>query len=126
MISYFLKDKFFPNIFSIKIGEDISSTWCFGLCVYEQYNLTSLDNWLPTLSQNDSIIVDQFNCMYMLDMFMKLITGRSCREPFVHPLFSYEKNGAELGPNNLIRRKIGYHNCISHGEGTWDYISTDV
>lgn len=121
-IKYFIKEKFYPEEPPIKIGEDKSMTWCFGLYVYKKHVIHTLQDWIPIFSHSSRIIIDQFNTLYTPDLMINIITKRGFSEPLVHPLFNYDDNNVILGPNNLIRRKVGYHNCVAHGEGTWDYI----
>lgn len=121
-IDFFIKDKYHIYDEPLYLGSDMASSWCFGICIYGKYNLLSLADWIPIFSRDDKIIVDQFGCMYLPDTMLNRITIRGFKEAIS---LDYVSNGLEIGPNNLVRRSIGKHGCISHGKGTWDYIMSD-
>ena len=72
-IAYFIKEKFYPEEPPIKIGEDKSMTWCFGLYVYKKHVIHTLQDWIPIFSHSSRIIIDQFNTLYTPDL---MISGR--------------------------------------------------
>lgn len=108
----------------IHIGKS-SGGWCFSLHVTD--TIRSLEDWKSTWAEG-GVIRDEYNVEYTPEEMLQVITGRSRPEP-VKALDPYyksvedllEKNHAELGPNNLLRHKIGPH-CCGHGDGTWDLI----
>lgn len=109
----------------LHIGKS-SGGWCFALHVTD--TIRSLEDWKSKWAEG--VIVDEYGTEYTPEEMLQVITGRSRPEPVrVSPLDPYyksvedllEKNHAELGPNNLLRHKIGLH-CCGHGAGTWDLI----
>jgi len=107
-----------------------SAGWCFSLCVYpdETPPITTLGDWEDIFSTFP--IKDEYGADVTPEEMLRIITERSTKPRGEGPWsFSgrpatWEEylrvNGAEFGPNNLLRGRIGEH-TVGHGEGTWDY-----
>ena len=114
-----------------------SGGWCFSLHVYPDEGINTLDDWFLLFNTEGIRIVDEYGKEIHPDGMMIKITVRESipidwdtieqksffnyvsREEF------YERNGAEEGPNNLLRHKVDGNWCIANGEGTWDYLVGD-
>ena len=105
----------------LHIGKS-SGGWCFSLHYDRSEGLESLDDWIKRIeaSKETHRIVDEYGGVVTLDELLKTIKERSWDRP-VPDTFDYKSNYAELGPNGLVRHKVGPH-CVAHGEGTWDLI----
>jgi len=126
-----------PCIGQSHIGKS-SVGWCFALHVYPG-EIDTLEDWLKRLYGN-GYIQDDYGDEITLDALIKLITKRSAApvparfngcghlyktrgKPMTQQEF-LDKNSAVLGPNNLLRYRLG-NGCIGHGDGTWDYLTGD-
>ena len=104
-----------------------SGGWCFALHVYPEDGIATLDDWKRIWS--GKTIKDEYGKLVTEEEMLNQITNRRSKPMTEQGLGSwydsvaewYSKNGAEPGPNNLARHRIG-HYCVGHGEGTWDYI----
>jgi hypothetical protein len=108
----------------IHIGKS-SGGWCFALHVTD--TIRSLEDWKAKWDEG-GVIRDEYGEEKSPDEMLRIITFRSWPEwapggsrHYESPMERLEKNDAELGPNNLLRAKIGPH-CCGHGDGTWDLI----
>jgi hypothetical protein len=93
-----------------------SAGWVFALHVYPDEGINDLDDWKPLLEAAPEIR-DEYDRIISVEDMLSTITGRSW--PKLKPGFDYARNGAEPGPNNLIRCKPNQHG-VTHGAGTWD------
>ena len=107
-----------------------SGGWCFGLHVYPEKLLNTLDDWRKIWVEPGTLIKNEYGDKVTPVDMEKIITRRKGRKRIVFPWFGYrdeedflEKNHAVLGPNNLLRHEIDTRFCIGHGEGTWDYLA---
>jgi hypothetical protein len=110
-------------------GEDLhigksSYGWCFALHVIPEKGLNSLADWAGMFEKFPDSIYDEYGDRFSPQQLLGLITNRSNRNAHSWNSEFLEKNHAVAGPDGLLRAKIG-HNCIGHGEGTWDYIQGD-
>lgn len=107
-----------------------SAGWCFSLHVDPANGINNLDDVLKLIGQKK--IIDEYGGTVRKQDLIEKITNRSWGErkfpykcSFNNQEYSKEEflgmNGAEEGPNGLLRHKIGNF-CIGHGEGTWDYL----
>ena len=128
--NYYLihKDDYCPHCGHKKeplhIGKS-SYGWCFSLHVepdHEDFPHTLLD-WQVLFSNKDCHIEDEYGDKLTVDEMMDEITKRSHPNPNSWDDYRLEDNGAEPGPNNLVRHKVDGRHCIGHGDGTWDYIT---
>ncbi len=104
----------------LHIGKS-SGGWCFALRVYPEF-ITSLEDWKRKWTEEGVRIVNEYGEVLSANDMLKVITERSSFE--APSDFSYERNKAIKGPNNLCRHLLGGH-CVGHGEGTWDLILGD-
>lgn len=107
----------------IHIGKS-SSGWCFSLHIVPELGINTLEDWIGMFIEPDRIIIDEYReTVSFLDM-IRIITHRSRPQSNSWDATTLERNHAEPGPNNLVRRRIecGY-GCAGHGEGTWDLIT---
>jgi hypothetical protein len=110
------------SLCQIHIGKS-SGGWCFALHVND--DIRSLDDWKE--KWKDGVITNEYNEKVSPEEMLEIITKRRCLPLKISPIDPWytseedflAKNNAEIGPNNLLRHKIGRH-CIGHGEGTWD------
>jgi hypothetical protein len=101
----------------VHIGKS-SSGWCFALRVDNDRGLTSLDAWTEFL--RECRIEDEYGSPCTLDELLSLITDRRGRPTRPEPGSEWlERNNAAIGPNGLVRHRIGQY-CAAHGQGTWD------
>lgn len=141
-------NKYGDIINGILIGEH-NSGWCFGLHVYPDQHIKTLNDWIEIFNlldvKNESIVYVEDNgneineCridIYNLKSVIK--DGYSLESPkkifndckFIKSFYrDYEdflnRNNLIEGPNNLLRRRIDGNYCIGHGEGNFafDYIN---
>lgn len=114
----------------LHIGKS-SAGWCFSLHVYPRPDYSSialdikdLDDWKKYFSFPGSYIEDEYGSKISVKEMLDNIENRSgCIDdlPADERGRFYTANGACKGPNGLARHNISQH-CISHGEGTYDYI----
>jgi hypothetical protein len=98
--------------------------WCFFLHVYPSDGIFSLDDWIRLWNSPNTLIENEFGEEIPITRMYERITTRRYserdrKERELDPQW-YEKHDAEIGPNNLARRKVDGKICIGHGEGTWD------
>ncbi len=100
----------------------------FALHVYPEYGLSTLDDWKARwkiAAGRGGRITDEYGSVLEPDTMLREITERARECPPEAPPFDYEGNGAEPGPNGLVRRQFDGTRCIGHGDGTYDYIVGD-
>jgi hypothetical protein len=116
----------------IHLGKS-SAAWCFALHIYPEKGIKNLEDILSFIKNKE--IIDEYSRQVSVDDFIDIVTNRSWHNNPANYDFSRNEwyktlddflriNNAELGPNNLLRHKIGNF-CIKHGEGTYDYIVGD-
>ncbi len=115
----------------IHIGKS-SAGWCFSLHVTDEYE--SLEYWILQFNSEGAKIVDEQGGIFTPNEMIRKITERrrpggndgTFPVPFGYESWEefFEQNNAELGPNGLVRSRIG-GSCIGHGAGTWDLITGD-
>ena len=111
----------------LHIGKS-SAGWCFGLCIYPEMGIESLDDWKDYLS--DKEIKDEYGRNVTIEKLMSIITERSReRNDWTDMPFGYQDwrhfhadNGSMEGPSGMIRHQIDGRFCVGHGLGTWDYM----
>jgi len=107
--------------------------WCFALHIYPEKGINNLKDILAFIKGKE--IIDEYSRQVSINDFINVVTNRSWHNNLAEYDFSRDKwyrtlddflriNNAELGPNNLLRHKIGTY-CIGHGAGTYDYIVRD-
>lgn len=116
---------------TVHLGKS-SAGWCFGLHIYPEKGIDTLDGLLDYIKATKREIRDEYMVEKTINEFIDVVTNRSWTYERKFPDRWYaswsdflEKNHAERGPNNLLRHKINGVHCIGHGEGTWDYIIGD-
>lgn len=108
----------------LHIGKS-SAGWCFALHVIPDQEIDGWDSWREVIQADEGEIRDEYGNTVSLEGLTRIVTQRGMpngKEPTPAWL---ERNGAERGPNGLVRRRIGGSNCIGHGEGPWDLITGD-
>lgn len=103
-----------------------SAGWCFGLHVYPEHGINTLDDWVGLFSFPGSWIEDECGDRVSVEDMLTKITDRSW-PGFPERLLDEEwlrVNHAVHGPNGLARCELSRY-CVGHGEGTWDYIAWD-
>jgi hypothetical protein len=115
----------------IHLGKS-SAAWCFALHVYPEKGINNLEDVLAFIK--DKKIIDEYEDNISLESFINIVIHRNwhtSKRDWEFPIGKYtslehflQVNHAELGPNNLLRNKIGPY-CIGHGEGTYDYMVGD-
>ena len=112
------------SIEEIHIGKS-SGGWCFSLHVIPERNIHNLEDWKKFW--RGKTITDEYDRVIPEEEMLDIITNRYWTKDTGNPLGYnswsefHEMNHSVLGPNNLLRHKLGNH-CVGHGEGTWDYI----
>lgn len=96
--------------------------WCFGLHIYPDERINSLEDWKLLFDSGE--IYDEYGRRVSKDEMIDIITNRSHPDSNENDEW-YAQNHAERGPNNLARSKIDGVLCVGHGEGTWDYLVGD-
>ena len=108
-----------------------SAGWCFGLHVYPDENINTLDDLVEMIG--DKQIVDEYGETFTLDEFLAVVKDRkwntdfTAGKPYGYSSWTefHEQNYSMPGPKGLVRSKKTDNHCIGHGEGTWDYIIGD-
>lgn len=97
-----------------------SAGWCFSLRIYTDDGINDLYDWMSLLHSKDYIIKDEYNRVITFDELMMIISKRSGNADNNNMHLDYlNRNQAIIGPNGLLRSKIGEF-CKGHGDGTWD------
>jgi hypothetical protein len=112
---------------AIHIGKS-SAGWCFGLRVYPEMGINSLEDWQAYWQGKH--IEDEYGKEISHSDMLERITMRSRPDTGTpYPYKSWEQffaeNQAEWGPNNLLRHRMDGRFCIGHGSGPWDLMGTD-
>lgn len=103
----------------IHIGKS-SGGWCFALHVDAEQNINGLDDWKNKFMAANSHIVNEYGDTVSVDEMLDIILNRKWKPHVVTPEF-LDRNYAVLGPNNLLRSRVGDY-CFGHGDGTYDLI----
>jgi len=110
-----------------------SAGWCFTLHVEPSESINTLDDIIPMMYAENSVIKNEygetFSASHMLSIIKDLpptsrpqLTDDDVRRMGYRSIQNfYDLNSAEPGPCNLLRHKISDH-CIGHGPGPYDYI----
>ena len=108
----------------LHIGKS-SYGWCFALHVEHDIDdfPHDLNDWENLFCYKDYHIEDEYGDEITVDEMMDWISKRSHPNPNTWDDYELNLNGAEPGPNNLVRHKVDGRHCVGHGEGTWDYIT---
>ena len=86
--------------------------------MYPEEGINDLIDWIPLLSDSRAKIVHEYGSTIGLQYLLQVIMNRGRAEP---PTIDLDRNHAILGPNNLVRAKLGPpHGAVSYGSGTWD------
>ena len=115
----------------IHIGKS-SGGWCFALHVYPDRDLNNLSQWTLAMIEGGGFIEDEYGDRITIEDMIEVITIRGgtndVRVPAPEGYSSWGQflvsNQAEMGPNGLLRYKVG-RLCIEHGVGTWDHLVGD-
>jgi hypothetical protein len=114
----------------LHIGKS-SGGWCFGLHVFPDFGISSLDDWKAKWSEG--LIIDECERVISPKSMTRIIEDRhgiQHNDTWFRDIqrFGYNseadfhrRNHSQPGPHDLVRHKLGKH-CIGHGEGTWDLI----
>jgi hypothetical protein len=107
-----------------------SAGWCFGLHVYPDDGINTLEDWRKLFSDQSNKIRDEYGSDVEPQEMLNAITNRSWvrnQKPMMYRDWSEfnRLNHATEGPNGLSRHQIDGRHCIGHGEGTWDYLIGD-
>lgn len=101
-----------------------SAGWCFSLKVYPEDGINTLDDWKAKFAAG-GLILDEYNEVTPTGEMLMIITkrgwGKQNRGELMTPEY-LRSNYAEEGPNGLMRHQVDGRHCVSHGEGTWDYM----
>jgi hypothetical protein len=107
-----------------------SMGWTFALHVYPEMHLATIKEWMALLAQPGTKIIDEYDKCISFEHMVEIIFARH-RDPlsdadarlqgYDSANHFYERNGAVIGPNGLIRAKVDGVHCIGHGSGTFDY-----
>lgn len=108
------------RINAIHLGKS-SGGWCFGLHVYPERGINTLDDWDRLLQRPGSGVFDELHRLITRKKLLVEITER-WTEPVDRGEKFYRDQYAEPGPNGMLRHKIIEGRCIGHGPGTWDYL----
>jgi hypothetical protein len=108
---------------ALHIGKS-SGGWCFSLHVYPDDGIRDLPDWEERFARAGSWIDDEYGSPVTAAEMRRTIADRGRPEWPSGSTFDYASNGAEPGPKNLVRHRIGRH-CVGHGAGTWDLIIGD-
>ena len=114
-----------PNAIATErhIGKS-SAGWVFLLHVYPEENIRDLNDWIELFNSDLYKIRDEYGVYVSKVEMITIITKRSWNNLSSMSALDLERNHAQLGPNNLVRSKLG-RDCIGHGDGTWDLIVGD-
>lgn len=104
----------------IHIGKS-SIGWCFGLHIIPEMGINDLWEWIEIFLNPERVIMDEYRDLITFTEMINKITCRSMPDQCTWSLHEYALNGAEPGPNNLVRRIVG-RGCDAQGAGTWDLI----
>lgn len=122
-----------------------SSGWCFGLHVYPECGISTLQDMVRWLKDELGYlkqpvkewpkIVDENGQVHTLGSFLEVVTKRqsarrigegwdgewwgSCYQSEEH---FHKSNYSLRGPSGLLRHQVDGVHCIGNGEGTWDLI----
>lgn len=108
----------------LHIGKS-SMGWCFSLHVYPEKNINTLADWEKMLSCK--LIYNEYGGYVEPKKLLELIKNRRVparTKKELEQILSDCKEFAIMGPNNLLRHKVG-RRCIGHGDGPWDYMIGD-
>lgn len=117
----------------LHIGKS-SMGWTFALHIYPAYGITDFVSWLPLIVATGTFIHDEYDRLISVEELLDVITNRTRDEVtdatarmhgYNDVNHFYERNGAELGPNGLMRRRIDGGHVVGHGIGTYDYCIGD-
>ena len=120
------------GIKEVHLGKS-SASWCFTLHVYPSRDIHNWEDMKDYIK--DKKITNEYGDSITLSEFIDTVENRKRPSSLLKKNFSrstyytslgefLEANNAELGPNNLLRHRIGDF-CIGHGEGTYDYVVGD-
>lgn len=104
----------------LHIGKS-SGGWCFGLHVYPDDEIESLNDWRDRWNRPGSVIRDEYGKQISPEEMLSVVTQRAWPRNNNNPSEWYRANYAQPGPNGLTRSTVDGQHCIGHGEGTWDY-----
>lgn len=124
--NYYVEVEEHDAIHKKHIGKS-SAGWCFGLHIYPDEGISSLDDWVDFLKSKcgwfGPPIYTDYGEKISLEELFSIITERSRNtEPGEFTPELLHENNAIIGPNGLLRRRIDRYHCVGHGEGTWDYL----
>ena len=94
--------------------------WCFGLHIYPEEEVETLEDWVAVLKADGAEIYNEDGEEVKFKDLLDTIVNRSHPQPTSAEWLA--DNAGVPGPNNLARHKIDGHFCVGHGKGTWDYL----
>jgi hypothetical protein len=113
-----------PDGMKLHIGNS-SAGWVFMLSIYPELGINTLDDWKSIFCYPLALIEDEYGRFMTPAEMLNKITKRAWGSGTPYTQAYYLENGADKGPNGLLRSKVDGVHCIGHGEGTYDYIVGD-
>lgn len=100
-----------------------SGGWCFGLCIYPDDGIWTLEDWIERWDTVGSLIINEYNEVMAPRAMYAEIAERAAFATYKWTEEYPRLNHATQGPHGLLRHKIEPHGlCVSHGPGTWDHM----
>lgn len=103
----------------LHIGK-LSVGWCFALRLYPEKGIKLLSDWNDRFLRSSYIIGDEYGNPIRPSKMIEIIIGKNRKDTNLGP-----DSNSILGPNNLLRCKIGYGLCVGHGQDAYDYMIGD-
>jgi hypothetical protein len=102
--------------------------WCFGLHVYPDDGIHTLEDWVARFERGGQIETE-YGEVLTTEQMVEVIrrdNPKLSREGFDFPDEGwFQSNHAERGPKGLYRHRVDHCYCIGHGEGAWDHMLGD-
>lgn len=117
----------------LHIGKS-SAGWVFSLHAHPEEGILDLPDWVCLWSKPDAVIKNEYGDIISPEEMYRCIAERTWKQEISWddrqlPFGNYidwedfhRKNQSEVGPNGLLRHRIGAdeYREVKHGEGTWD------
>ena len=98
-----------------------SAGWCFGLHVFPDEGINTIQDWIDKWNLPGSLIFDEYGGPLTPIEMQEIVTQRSWPPDRKWSPKEMDVNHASPGPHGLVRHRIDGQHTIGHGEGTWDY-----